>query len=92
MSWADDEGYWYDPEDMRPSIEFEDGEWTDADGNTKQISDMSTFHVKNCIGVLERTQEKWDYPDYDLKEIKHKIREFKDELKRRNNFKNKELF
>ena len=92
MSWADDEGYYFDPEDMRPSIEFEVGEWTDADGKTHQISDMEIRYIKNCIGVLKRTKEEWDYPDYDLEAINDKIAEFEKELENRSTFNNKELF
>lgn len=85
MSWAEDEGYdIYDgPEDQMPSIDFTDGEWTDADGNTRQIKDMEMRHIKNCIGVLKRTQAKWNYPREDLREIKYKIREFHGEINRR---------
>lgn len=85
MSWAEDEGYdIYDGlEDNIPSIDFTDGEWTDADGNTHQIKTMDVRYIKNCIAVLKRTQEKWDYPKEDLREIKYKIREFESELNRR---------
>lgn len=94
MSWAEDEGYdIYDgPEDQMPSIDFTDGEWTDADGNTHQIKQMEMRHIKNCIGVLKRTLVKWDYPREDKREIKYKLREFHEEIARRHNFTGKKAF
>lgn len=89
MSDVTDDLNWYDGEPSIPSIDFTDGEWTDAEGNTHQIKDMEIQYIKNCIGVLKRTTKKWDYPNGDKAEIRHKISEFEAELKRRQSFEGK---
>lgn len=92
MSWAEDNGYdFYDGPEI-PSIDFTDGEWTDANGDTRQIKEMEVRHIKNCIGVLKRTLTEWDYPNGDRAEIRNKIAEFEVELKRRHIFTGKEAF
>lgn len=91
MSWAEDEGYdaYWGDEEQHPSIDFDRGYWTDKNGDRYNIQNMQVQHIKNCINILKRTQEKWDYPEEDLREIKAKIKEFQKELNRRHNFKGK---
>lgn len=96
MSWADDEGYYWD-EDMEaqfnqlPHFEYEVGYWETGDGNRVAISKMEVSHIKNCMAWLERAKEKATDQD-DLLEIDAKLEEFQEELERRSTFNNKELF
>lgn len=89
MSWGEDEGIDFYDGPTHPSINFTDGKWTDAKHNTHQIKDMEIRHIQNCIDVLKHTTKKWDYPNGDKAEIRHKINEFEAELKRRQSFEGK---
>lgn len=93
MSWADDEGYYFDEDmlDQSPHFEYEVGYWETGDANRIKISEMEVSHIKNCMAWLERAKEKTHDQD-NLLEIDAKLEEFQEELERRSTFNNKELF
>lgn len=85
MSYIEDNNY--DVEfGGTPVIDFEKGYWTDKQGKRWKLSEMETRHINNCVRVLERTKEEYDYDDWELRDINAKIKEFKKELNRRSRF------